>query len=145
MLYAVAIATHIVVAVLGIGLVGAVPLVARWTRGTGGSADTRNLLAVLLRSTQLAFAAMVVTGILLDVSVAGAFHRAGWFQLSVVVLAFVGFSHARARVALRSAPSVAVPDLALRGVERWGVAMCVGIAALALLMQLKPFPGGLFP
>ena len=142
-LYAVAIAIHVLVAVIGVGLVGAIPITARIARRAAGSAaqpgGAEPVLAALLLATQVAFLLMVVTGILLDVSMAGAFHRTAWFQVSIAVLLGVGFSHARARAALRVARSSAGPrEVALGRVERWGVAMCIGVAALALLMQVKP-------
>jgi hypothetical protein len=145
MLYIVAIAVHVVVAVLGIGLVGAVPLMARSARSearrTGTTAGGERVLGSLLRATQIAFVAMAVTGIVLDVSVAGAFHRTAWFRVSIVVLAVIGFAHARARAALRKgfAPGGA-RDVALSRVERWGWTMCAAVALITVLMQTKPLP-----
>jgi hypothetical protein len=145
LLYAVALAFHVLVAVLGVGLVGAIPITARIARraaatatAPGRAGGVEPILAVLLLATQLAFLLMVITGVLLDVSMAGAFHRAGWFQVSVAVLLVVGLSHARARAALRSARADGSRDVAFGRVERWGVVMCVGVATLALLMQVKP-------
>jgi hypothetical protein len=141
-LYTVAIAVHVVVAVLGVGMVGAVPLTARFARnGAGTLAGSARTLGVLLRSTQGAFLAMVVTGVLLDVSVAGAFHRTTWFKASVTMLLIVGVSHGRARAALRRGfAEGGSQELALGLVERWGWAMCVAIAVITVLMQMKPLP-----
>jgi hypothetical protein len=146
MLYAVAVAIHVLVAVLGVGLVGAIPIAARIARrgaaavsAAGQARSVEPILAVLLLATQLAFLVMVITGVLLDVAMAGAFHRTAWFQVSIAVLLVVGLSHARARAALRSARAPDGPrDAALGRVERWGIVMCVGVATLALLMQVKP-------
>lgn len=137
-LYAVSIAVHVLVAVVGVGLVGAVPIAARLLRGAAGSGGER-LLGVLLRSTQLALAAMAVTGVLLDLSVAGAFHQAAWFRVSVLVFLGVGFALTRARATLRKArASGHLQDEALARVERWGLVMCVGVALITLLMQIRP-------
>lgn len=125
MLYVGSVALHVLTAVLVIGLVGAIPIAAR----TGGP---ERLLGVLLRATQIGFATMLLTGILLDVSADGNFHRTGWLKASVIVLVLVGFAHARARAALR--------QRAFPSVERWGWIMCAGIAAITLLMQIKPLP-----
>jgi len=140
MLYLVAIGIHVVVAVLAIGVVGAVPLVARLARKDGLGSPAR-LLGALLRVMQLGFFAMLLTGILLDISMDGAFHRTTWFKVSIVVLAVVGFSHARARVALRTgfAPGGG-REVALASIERWGWTMCAAIAVITLLMQMKPLP-----
>jgi hypothetical protein len=147
-LYAVAVALHVLVAVLGVGLVGAIPITARIARrytaamsGAGQAGQTgavEAMLAILLLATQLAFLLMVITGVLLDVSMAGAFHRTAWFQVSIAVLLVVGLSHARARSALRNARREGARDAALGRVERWGIVMCVGVATVALLMQVKP-------
>jgi hypothetical protein len=133
MLYAAAIALHVVVAVLAIGLVGAIPLTARYARQSAGElAGAEKILGVLLRAMQVGLVAMLLTGVLIDVSAAGAFHRTGWLKASIAVLVVIGFSHARARAALRKG--------LLRQVERWGWAMCASVALITLLMQMKPFP-----
>lgn len=141
MLYLVAIAIHVVVAVLAIGMVGAVPLVARLARKDGTLGSPERLLGALLRVMQLGFFAMLLTGILLDVSMDGAFHRTTWFKVSIAVLAVVGFSHARARGALRKgfAPGGG-REVALASVERWGWTMFAAVAVITLLMQMKPLP-----
>ena len=145
MLYAVAVAIHVLVAVLGVGLVGAIPITARIARrsaaavsAAGEARSVEPILAVLLLATQLAFLVMVITGVLVDVAMAGAFHRTAWFQVSIAVLLVVGLSHARARSALRNARREGARDAALGRVERWGIVMCVGVATVALLMQVKP-------
>jgi hypothetical protein len=142
MLYLVAIAVHVVVAVIGIGLVGAIPLTARFARQAASAvAGSETLLSTLLRATQIGFFLMVLTGVLLDVSVGGAFHRTGWFMASVGVLPFIGISHARARRALGKGFSTGgSPDVALRRVEHWGWIMCAAVALVTVLMQVKPLP-----
>ena len=133
-LYAVAIVVHVLVAVLAIGLVGAIPITARLARLSAGQlAVPARLLETLLRAMQLGFTLMLLTGVLLDVSAAGAFHRTGWFKASIGVLVVIGFSHARARAALRRGNE-------LERVEQWGWAMCASVALITLLMQWKPFP-----
>jgi hypothetical protein len=141
-LYIVAVVIHVVVAVLAIGVVGAIPLTARIARlSAGGFAGSERALGVLLRIMQVGFAGMVLTGVLIDLSMSGAFHRTGWFKASIAVLVVIGFSHARARRALRSglAPGGS-REAALTRVERWGWAMCAAIALVTILMQTKPLP-----
>lgn len=134
MLYTVAIVVHVLVAVLAIGLVGAIPITARLARlSTVPVVGSERILGALLRAMQVGFVLMLLTGVLLDVSAAGAFHRTGWFKASIAVLALIGFSHARARAALRKGN-------ALERVEQWGWAMCASVALITILMQTKPFP-----
>jgi len=142
MLYTITITFHVVVAVVGIGLIGGVPLTARLARqGPGPHAESERVLGALLRATQIAFFAMVATGVLLDVSAHGAFHRAGWFQASIAVLAVNGLAHARARSALgKGSPPGGSREAALHRVERWGWTMCAAVAVITVLMQWKPFP-----
>jgi hypothetical protein len=78
---------------------------------------------------QLGLGAMLLTGILLDWSAAGGFHRMTWFQVSMAVLVVLGISLGRARAALRHHE--------LRRVEQWGWAMCAAVAVVTLLMQVK--------
>ena len=150
MIFVLVLATHVIVAVAGIGLVGAVPIVARLARRGGqGLASKGPLLDLLLRVTRWGLAIMAVTAALLDVAAGGAFHAAGWFRVSAALFVLLGFSHARARVALRkgqgAAPGHADADASrdedtLRRIERWGWTMYATVALLAALMALKPFP-----
>lgn len=139
--YAPLVASHVIVAVVGIGLLGAVPLVARAARRAALTVPaSAALLEPLLRATRWSLAVMALTGILLDVAVRGAFHSGGWFRASFALLVFVGFAHARARAGLRKAPAPAADAAAaLRRVERWGWAMCATVALIAALMEVKPF------
>ena len=139
-LFSVAIALHVVVAVLGIGVAGAIPITAHLLRGASDTGTTGDrLLGALLRSTQLSFAAMLVTGVLLDVSMDGAFHRTMWLRLCVPAFVVIGVAFGRARATLKKArASGKVEDLALLRIERWGLVMCAGIAVVTLLMQARP-------
>jgi hypothetical protein len=133
MLYAVAIVVHVLVAVLAVGLVGAIPITARLARKSAGQlVGVEKILGALLRAMQVGFVVMLLTGMLIDRSASGAFHRTGWFKASIVVLVVIGFSHARARAALRRGN-------ALDRVEQWGWAMCASVALIVILMQMKPF------
>ena len=131
MLHEIAIAVHVVVAVLAIGLVGAIPLTARWARQSPGPlAAPERILGALVRGVQLGALLMLLSGIALDFSVAGGFHSSGWFRASIVLLVIFGVFMGRARVALRRG--------GLRQVEQWGWAMCAAVAVITILMQLKP-------
>jgi hypothetical protein len=143
-LYSVTIVLHVVVAVLGVGLIAAVPIAARLARRDRiAPGASYALFEALLRSTQVSLAIMFLTGALLDYAAGGAFHGTGWFKASVALFFFLGFSHARARATLRKGPaSDLMSDAAgaetLARVERWGWVMCGTVAAIAALMEAKP-------
>lgn len=140
-LYAAAISIHIMVAVLGIGVVGAIPFAARLARRNGAGLSTNaTLLDTLLRPMRWSLAAMLVTGCLLDYAASGAFHSTAWFRLSVVLFVFLGFSYGRTRAVLRTGlAGDGAGEAALRRVERWGWIMCGTAALMAVLMEVKPF------
>jgi hypothetical protein len=133
MLYTIAIAIHVVVAVVAIGLVGAIPITARFARRAPAQlVGVDTVLAMLVRAVQLGLVAMLLSGVLLDVSVDGAYHATGWFRGSALLFIAVAFSVARARSALRRG------DLA--GVERWGWIASALVALVTLLMRTKLVP-----
>jgi hypothetical protein len=142
MLYLVAVVVHVLVAVLAVGLVGAIPLTARLARRSDGAlAGAEKLLGSLLRAVQVGLLVMLLTGGLIDLSAAGAFHKTGWFRASVVLLVVLGAALGRVRAALRRGFTPGgVRENALARVEQWGWAMCALVAMIVVLMQMKPFP-----
>lgn len=133
MLYTITIAIHVVVAVLAIGLVGAIPITARVARHATAPLATNAVLGPLLRAVQLGLVAMLVTGVLLDVAVAGAYHSTGWFRASVLLFLAIGFSIGRARIAFRRGGQEV-----LARVERWGWVASVLVALVTIVMRTKP-------
>jgi hypothetical protein len=93
----------------------------------------------LLRYSAFSLAAMLVTGVLLDIVTGGAFHEAWWFHGSALLLVVTGVLHAQARrvVRLRLAKEDS-GDVVLRRVERIACGMCALIAAITVLMEVKP-------
>ncbi len=139
-LYTSVLVLHVVVAVLGIGLIAAVAAVAATARPTNpGSGDIPALLTPLLQYFAFSLATMLVTGILLDVAVGGAFHDFWWFRVSVLLLIVVGALHGQARRALRTGQASGSPAVALGRVGRIASVMCVLVAAIVVLMEAKPF------
>ena len=132
---------HVVIAVLGLGSILSVALVAAALRRAGrGRAEVSAWLAPLLRFSAISLAAMLVTGILMDVAAGGAFHEWWWFRGSALLLVLTGVLHARARRIVRRELSLdAGRDAALRGIERLAYGMSGLIAAIAALMEVKPF------
>lgn len=129
-LYSVAVAIHVLAAVLAVGLVGAIPITARLARQANRLADAEGTMKALLRAVQAGLGVMLLSGVLLDVSASGAFHKTGWFKASMVAIVVLGALLGQARGAIRRG--------ALHQMERWGWAMCTVVALITVLMQAKP-------
>jgi len=131
---------HVVVAVLGLGSVVSIAVVAATARRRGrGSPDVSAWIAPLLRASAASLAAMLATGIVMDVVTRGAFHEWWWFRASALLLVATGLLHARTRRAVRAALDPARGDDALRRVERMAYGMSALIAGITVLMEAKPF------
>ncbi len=132
---------HVVVAVLGLGSILSVALVAAASRRAGrGPAEASAGLAPLLRFSAISLGTMLVTGILMDVAAGGAFHDWWWFRGSALLLVLTGVLHARARrIVGGGLASDAGRAAALRGIEHLAYGMSALIAVIAVLMELKPF------
>jgi hypothetical protein len=101
-LYTPVLVAHVLVAVLGLGSLASVALVAAAARKAGsGTDDVSPLLGPLLRYSAFSLAAMLITGILLDLAAGGAFRGAWWFRGSALLLFATGALHGQARRALR--------------------------------------------
>jgi len=140
-LYVPVLVMHVLVAVLGLGSIASVAVVAAAARKAGrDSRDVSAWLSPLLRYSAFCLAAMLVTGVLLDFAVGGAFHEAWWFRGSALLLVATGALHAQARRAVRQAlAGKDDADVVLRRVERIAYGMCALIAAITVLMEAKPF------
>jgi uncharacterized membrane protein len=140
-LYIPVLVIHVLIAILGLGSVASVALVATTARRSGRAwKDVSAWLGPLLRYSAFSLAAMLVTGVLLDFAAGGAFHEAWWFRGSALLLVATGVLHAQARRAVRS--GLAGEDthgVVLRRVERIAYGMCGLIAAITVLMEAKPF------
>ncbi len=83
---------------------------------------------------------MLLTGLLLDVLSGGAFRGSWWFRGAILLLAATGALHGQARRALR----IGLGDGEGRGpwlgrIENAAYAMCTLVAAITVLMEMKPF------
>ncbi len=140
-MYTASIALHVAIAVLGVGMLGAIPIVASFARRNGPALGLyTGVLDLLFRLTRWGLAAVAITGALTDLAAGGAFHQSAWFRASVGLLILAAVAHARARAALRR--SLASDDAgreALRPVERWGWTTCAAVALIAVLMEAKPW------
>ena len=133
---------HVVVAVLGLGSILAIAVVSATARRAGvRSADIAAWLGPLLRYSAFSLAAMLVTGVLMDLTTRGAFHSWWWFRASALLLVVIGALHgvARRAVARGLAAERGRDDEMLRRVERIAYTMSALIAAITILMEAKPF------
>lgn len=138
--YSLAIALHVVVAVLGIGSLGAVPITAGFARRESIPLSvSAGVLGSLLRVTRWSLAVVTASGALLDFTVNGAFHTSVWFRASFLLVLFLGFSNALAARRLRKGLAAGVDaEETLRSVQRWGWTMTATVAVIVVLMEWKP-------
>jgi hypothetical protein len=134
-------AFHVAVAVLGIGLIGALPLGARNARHAGLDLQVLSVWAPpLLLAVRLSLLLAFASGALLDFLAHGAWHEALWFRLAGLLVVVTAICLARARVALtRGLAGGLTASLALRRIERWGFTSMIAVACVVLLMECKPF------
>jgi hypothetical protein len=140
-LYTSVLVVHVLVAVLGLGSIASVAILAATAGRRGrGAAEALTWLGPLLRYSAFSLAAMLATGILLGATSAGAVHEAWWFRGSALLLVLTGALHARARRAVRlGLATEGDGHLAVRRVARLAYGMCALIAVIAALMEVKPF------
>jgi hypothetical protein len=131
---------HVVVAVLGLGSLLSVAVVAGIARRVERvSTDVTASLATLLRYSAVSLGAMFATGVLMDVVTGGTFHDWWWFRGSALMFVAIGALHARARRMIRLGLGTDERDAILRRLERIAYGMCALVAAITILMEAKPF------
>src|SRR3981081_366476 len=127
-LYPVALSIHVATAILGLGQVAGIAILA-----SSGPADapvataTWTALGRLARGTTWSLALMLLSGALIDYSVGGGYHEAWWFRLSFFLLLVLGAINGRTRRALRKRESARPLQAVVRGA--WS--MCAIIAVIA--------------
>jgi hypothetical protein len=139
-LYPSVLVVHVIVAVLGLGSIASVAIVAATARRAGrGWTEVSAWLNPLLRYSAFSLAAMLVTGILLDLAARGAFSKLWWFRGSALLLVATGLLHGLARRALRRGHTIeGGGSAALREIERIAFGMCALVAVIVVLMEVKP-------
>ena len=136
-----ALLVHVIVAVLGLGSIGAMAVVARAAR-RGGSveADVEAWLRPLLRASAFSLGLMLATGVMMDLAAGGAFHERWWFRASALLLLGAGVLNGRARGVVRQGLAAhSGGDGALRRLEGLAYGMCGFLAAITVLMEVRPF------
>jgi len=133
--YLVALVIHVVTAVLGLGLVTAVVLVAGTT---AVPSDARiGLIRKLARGGSLTMAVMVLSGIAIVGAAHGTGADAGWFRASMVLMVLAGACLGLVQRSLRRAG--AAPEQAITSAGRFGAIACACLGVIVVLMQAKPF------
>ncbi len=139
--YTLLISLHVVVAILGIGQVGALAVATSAARRNGVPfAALAAWIRPLLLGVRISLPVMFVTGAILDFSSGGAHHEWWWFRLSALLLVITFIINARARAALaKGVETEGSGPAALGRVERASWSMCAAVAMITVLMQAKPF------
>lgn len=132
---------HVLVAVLGVGLIGALPIAVRSARL---AALAPNALAVwvqpLLRAARISLFLVFASGAAVDFAFGGAFHRALWFRLAGLLVVVTAVCLGRARASLSRALSGRLAErVALRRIEFWAFTSVIAVACIVVLMEWKPF------
>lgn len=129
-LFDVARASHVVVAVLGLGCVAAVGIVARTARPLPSLAVAR-----LLRFSRASLGLIILSGIVMNVCAHGGFHERWWFRLgALATFAAIGVLV----VAGRALKADDAEQMRVR-LERCSLAGCALLAFVATMMELKPW------
>ena len=121
--YGVLLSVHVVVAILGLGQLAALGVLA-------GNTERSRALGSLVRNSRIALVLMFTTGAALDFTAGGAWHELWWFRGSALLMLVLGVLSWRVHRALQSGqwPSV----------RRAAFAMCGTVGLITALMELKP-------
>lgn len=131
---------HVVVAVLGLGSITSIAIIAATARRNQRTAEALSWLGPLLRVSIISLVALLLSGGLLDFVMHGAFQRSWWFRGSALLLVATGALHGLARRAVRlGLGQESVGEAALRRVEGVAYGMGALIVAITVLMVIKPF------
>jgi hypothetical protein len=138
MLYWLVLSIHIVTAILGLGQVAGIVVLASAMR-VGGSISPGMWLALerLVRGTMWSLVVMLLSGVLVEYQVR-AYHDTLWFRLSFALFLALGAVQGRTRRALRRREA-AGDEPSLRAVVRGGWVMGAIVAIVAVLMEVKPW------
>jgi hypothetical protein len=131
--YSIVLSLHVITAILGLG-----PLAAVTVLTAPGLSLPLLPLQRIMRLVIWSLLVMLVTGGVLAGLVRGAFEHAWWLRISVILFFFLGFLHGRVRRTLRAVGSTPDSEL-MRRINRILWVMCLCVAAIAYLMQAKPW------
>jgi hypothetical protein len=130
--YQVALASHTIVAVLGIGPVFALLLLAQAARaGRSDLPATLAMMSKIARVIQISLGLMLLTGIAVLIPTQFAYARAWWFRIAFLVYLVLGFFTGQMQRALRTQAVARLPTM--------GWIMCTLVVIIVTLMASKPF------
>jgi hypothetical protein len=131
-LYQVALGVHTLVAVLGIGQVLALVMLAGEARaGGGGQPVSLSLMTKLARIVGISLGLQLLSGIAVMIPTHGAYAAAWWFRIAFLLFIVLGAFNGMLQRAVRTQAVARLPMLA------WTM---VGITAVIVwLMAVKPF------
>jgi hypothetical protein len=139
MSYEIAIVLHVIVAILGVGQVTGLTVVAAVARRSPPpSAAIWTALKRLARGASWSLLVMLLTGLWLEVLAGGVHGRSVWFPAAVVLFFVCGALLGMTQRSLRRG-EVAGDASVLSGVATRGGIVCALVAIIAALMQLKPW------
>jgi hypothetical protein len=133
MLQTVILLLHVLTAVFGIGLIGAMAVVCVTVGSESPAPAVMTSLRRLTRTATWSVLVMLITGVLLDLAAARAFDRTWWFRGSTLLILLLGYLLARTQRALRKADPGFVATV--RGLA---FGMSAIVAVLVVLMVVKP-------
>jgi hypothetical protein len=130
--YLVALASHALVAVLGVGQVMALLVLANDAqKGNERLPWTLSAMSRLARIVGISLGLMLLTGIFAMIPTGGAYGRAWWFRIAFLLFILLGACNGMLQRALRTNAVERLPML---------TRLMVGIAAIiVILMAAKPF------
>jgi hypothetical protein len=140
--YTLAVVVHVVVAVLGVGQLGAIAVAASAARRSGAAEpQAATWLGLLLRYTRWSLAAMFATGIWIDLAASGVYRHAWWARVSaaLMVVAFLLLRRALGLVSRVAAADGSEAPIPLLRLERTAWSMCAIVGLITILMEAKPF------
>jgi hypothetical protein len=138
MSYEIAIALHVVVAILGVGQVTGLTVAAAVAkRSPSMSAPMWAVLARLARGATWSLLVMLLTGVWLEALAGGAHGRSWWFPVAFVLFLACGALLGMTQRALRKGAAAGDATVLSGVVTRSGVVSGL-VAIIAILMQLKP-------
>lgn len=138
-LYTLAISLHVVTAILGLGQITGTAILASSASGQDPAAAAGSpALQRLVSGTTWSILVMLLTGVLIEYASGGAYHGTWWFRLSFAGLLALGAVNGSMRRALRKRESIG-GERTLRGIARNARIMAAVTAAIAILMEVKPW------
>ena len=136
-LFPYALAVHVVAAILGLGQVTAIGVVASALAPDADGPRGWAILERLVRGIRISLGVLFASGALLEYAAGGAFHAATWFRLSVLGFVVLGVLSVVLARALRRRDA-ADPTATLRSTVRGAWALGAVTAVVAVLMTVKP-------